>query len=176
MKRVDPNRVVVLDEAAANVRMGRSHAWIRRGHELVEPRSMNWGKSLTMIGAIRRSGWVCLGTLWGAINYDSFFAWFTRCLLPHLFRGDYVVLDNAKAHKDPRVRAVARVAGVHLKFLSPYSPDFSPIEPAWAIAKKYLKAQAPRDPAALRKVAHRARRRVTPTHCQSWFTYCGFRS
>jgi transposase len=176
MERVDPRRVVVLDEAAANTKMGRSHAWIQRGEELVDPRPMNWGKSLTMIGAIRLTGWVCLGTLWGAATYESFSRWFVLQLLPKLSAGDFVVLDNAKAHKDVRLVRVAKEHGVTIKYLPPYSPDFSPIEPAWAIVKKRIKAVAPRDANALRRVAHRARRRVSPRHCQAWFAHFGFRS
>ena len=175
MKREDATRVVVLDEAAANTKMGRSHAWIRRGDELIDPRPMNWGKSMTMIGAIRLTGWVCLGTLWGAATYESFFRWFSRRLLPKLKRGDIVILDNAKAHKDPRIHRAARARGVKLKYLPPYSPDLSPIEPAWAVAKKYIKAVAPRRQDALRRVAHRARRRITKLHCRAWFEHCGFR-
>ena len=176
MKTVDARRVVVVDESAANTKMGRSHAWIRRGEELVEPRPMNWGKSLTMIGAIRTTGWVSLGTCWGAANTERFAVWFTRKLLPKLQRGDIVVLDNAQIHKHPRLAIAARAAGVRLKYLPPYSPDFSPIEPAWALTKKQIKAAAPRTDAALNRVAHRARRRVRPRHCQAWFAHCGFRS
>lgn len=176
MKRVDARRVVVLDEAAANTKMGRSHAWIRRGEELVDPRPMTWGKSLTMIGAIRLDGWVSLGTLWGAANAKSFLDWFTRRLLPKLRPGDFVVLDNAQAHKHPNIARVAKASGITIKYLPPYSPDFSPIEPAWAVAKKHIKAVAPRNPTALRRVAHRARRRVGKHHCRAWFAHCGFRS
>jgi Integrase core domain len=46
---------------AANLAMGRSHAWVLRGRESVEPRPMNWGDNLTRVGAIRRhvtSGWL----------------------------------------------------------------------------------------------------------------------
>ena len=175
MTRVDAKRVVVIDEAAANTKMGRSHAWIKRGTELVEPKPMNWGKSLTMIGAIRLSGWVNLGTLWGAATSESFYRWFVRQLLPKLHPGDFVVLDNAQVHKDPRLAAAAKARGVKLKYLPPYSPDFSPIEPAWAIAKKHIKAVAPRDARSLRRVAHRARKRVTDRHCRAWFKHCGFR-
>jgi transposase len=71
---------------------------------------------------------------------------------------------------------VAKEHGVTIKYLPPYSPDFSPIEPAWAIVKKRIKAVAPRDANALRRVAHRARRRVSPRHCQAWFAHFGFRS
>ena len=42
LRRVDPMRLVFLDEAGANIAMGRSHAWVMRGEEFVEPRPMNW--------------------------------------------------------------------------------------------------------------------------------------
>ena len=67
MRTIDPARLVVLDEAGANLAMGRSHAWVLRGQEYVEPRPMNWGENLTLIGAIRRTGWVTLNT-WRAVN------------------------------------------------------------------------------------------------------------
>jgi transposase len=175
MARVNPTRLVILDESAANTKMGRSHAWIRRGHEMVEPRPMNWGKSLTMVGAVRLSGWVCLGTLWGAVTANTFSRWFIRKLLPKLSAGDIVVLDNAKAHKDPRIVRAAKRKGVKIRFLPPYSPDFSPIEPAWAVAKKHIRAVAPRHADALRRVARRAFRRIGWEQCHAWFAHCGFR-
>ena len=45
-QRVDPRRLVFLDESGANLAMGRSHAWLPRGTELIEPRPMNWGANL----------------------------------------------------------------------------------------------------------------------------------
>jgi transposase len=174
MKQVDSRRLVFLDEAAANTKMGRSHAWIKRGTELVDPRPMNWGKSLTMIGAVRTTGWVALGTMFKTANSDRFVRWFSKGLLPHLFRGDIVVLDNAQAHKDPRIVALARRQGVRIKLLPPYSPDFNPIEPAWALVKKHIKRIAPRTDGALRRVAHQARRRVTRAHCVAWSRHAGY--
>ena len=51
MKTVDARRLVFLDESGANLAMGRSHAWVRRGEEYIEPRPMNWGTNLTLLGA-----------------------------------------------------------------------------------------------------------------------------
>jgi hypothetical protein len=63
---IDGHRLVFVDESAANLSMGRDYAWIQRSQELHDPRPMNWGtKSLTMIGALRATGWVALGILWG---------------------------------------------------------------------------------------------------------------
>ena len=64
--------------------MGRSHAWVQKGTEYVEPRPMNWGKNLTLIGAIDQQGWVTLGTQWTVATADSFVAWVRDRLAPPL--------------------------------------------------------------------------------------------
>lgn len=155
--------------------MARSHAWVLKGQELVEPRPMNWGTNLTMIGAIRQSGWVTMGTIFATANADRFVAWVRRRLAPRLRKGDVVVLDNAKAHHDPRVREIIESVDANVKYLSPYSPDYNPIEPCWAIVKKHIRAAAPRHRLALRKVAQAGRHRVRPSHCQSFFHHAGYR-
>jgi hypothetical protein len=63
--------LVFLDEAGANLAMGRSHAWVKHGEAYVEARPMNWGDNLTLVGAIRRRGWVVLNTKWRAMNTPS---------------------------------------------------------------------------------------------------------
>jgi hypothetical protein len=45
--------------------MGRSHAWLPRGAVLIEPRPINWGDNLTLVGAIRVDRWLTLATSWG---------------------------------------------------------------------------------------------------------------
>jgi len=166
---------VFLDEAAANLAMTRSHAWIRRGEVMREPKPMDWGRqSLTMIGAMRASGWITMSTLYGSANRDRFVHWARRRLAPKLRRGDIVVLDNAQAHKDPRFVAAVEARGASVEFLPPYSPDFNPIEPGWGLAKKHIKAVAPRDYRSLLKAAHAGRRRVRPSHCDAWFRHAGY--
>jgi transposase len=172
--KIPTRKLVFLDEAGANISMGRSHAWILRGHELVEPRPMNWGTNLTMIGAIRKAGWVTLSTLFKTANADRFVAWVRRRLAPRLRKGEVVVLDNAKPHHNPRVRESIEAVGASVLYLPPYSPDFNPIEPCWAIAKKHIRFVAPRSQTALRKAAHAGRHRVTPTHCAKFFRHSGY--
>jgi hypothetical protein len=54
---IDPNRLVPVDEPV-NIAMGRSRAWVQR--EEYEPRPMNWGDNLTLIGAMRADRWLTL--------------------------------------------------------------------------------------------------------------------
>ena len=136
---------------------------------------MNWGrKSLTLIGALRVTGWIALGTMFNTANGDRFVRWLRRTLLPKLRRGDIIVMDNAKAHHDPRVAPCCAAHGVRVVYLPPYSPDFNPIEPSWALQKQHVRKSAPRDPRSLRRVARRARYRVTPYHCRRWFAHAGY--
>lgn len=174
VRRVDPNRLVFLDEAGANIAMGRSHAWVQRGAEYVEARPMNWGDNLTLVGAVRRRGWVTLSTKWRSMTKVRFIEWVRRGLAPRLRRGDIVLLDNLAAHKAPEVRFFIEQRGATLRYLPPYSHDFNPIEPAWALVKKRIRMHAPRTASALRRVARAARYVVTPYHCRQYFAHAGY--
>ncbi len=174
MRRIDPERLVFVDEAGANIAMGRSHAWVPRGEEYVEARPMNWGDNLTMVGAIRRDRWVTLSTRWRAMTKVRFLLWVRRFLVPHLRPGDIVLMDNLQAHKQPAVRACLEAAGATLRYLPPYSHDLNPIEPAWGLVKRRIRRHAPRTAAALRRVARAARHVVRPHHCRQWYAHAGY--
>jgi transposase len=136
---------------------------------------MNWGKNLTLLGAIRLSGWVQLTAQLMTANGDRFAKWLVRRLLPRLSKGDVLVMDNLRAHYHPKVATACAASGVRVMYLPPYSPDFNPIESGWALQKQHVRRYAPRDPAALVRIARRARFRVTPAHARNWFGHCGYR-
>lgn len=167
-------RLVFLDEAGTNLAMGRSHVWVQRGEEYVEARPMNWGDNLTLVGAVRRQGWVVLSTKWRAMTRRDFIAWVRGRLAPRLRHGDIVVLDNLQVHKAPDVRHAIQARGATVKYLPPYSHDFNPIEPVWGLVKKRIRDYAPRTREALRRVAGTARHAVTPYHCRQYFAHAGY--
>ena len=174
MTRIDPRRLVFIDESGANLAMGRSHAWVLRGEEYVEPRPMNWGDNLSLIGAVRLTGWVTLATQWKAVKATDFIAWVRDRLAPRLQAGDLVLLDNLRAHHAPAVAALILSRGATLKFLPPYSPDFNPIEAVWALVKKHIRTFAPRTAASLRRTARAARHAVDAHHCSQFFAHAGY--
>jgi len=174
IRNVPTSRLVFLDESGMNVSMSRSHAWVKRGEELIDRVPMNWGKNLTLLGAVRLTGWVVLTSMFATANKDRFVAWMKSKLLPRLRRGDVVVMDNLGAHHDSRVAPACAEHGVRVVYLPPYSPDFNPIESGWALQKQYVRRIAPRRPDLLRRVARRARHRVTARHCRNWFSHCGY--
>ena len=115
-----------------------------------------------------------MATAWGAINTTRFVDWVRRRLVRRLRPGDIVVLDNLAAHKAGAVRDLVEAVGAELHFLPPYSYDFNPIEPGWALIKKRIRAVAPRTGTVLRCTAQRARRVIRPRHCRSWFAHAGY--
>jgi transposase len=174
MKRVDSHRLVFSDESGANLAMRRSHAWVLPGEEYVEPRPMNWGDNLSLIGAVRLTGWVAPGTQWKAVKVIDFVAWVRDRLAPRLQPGDIVLLDNLRAHKTPAVAELIARRGATLKFLPPYSHHFNPIEAVWALVKRYIRAFAPRTADDLRLTARAARQVVDPFHCEQFFVRAGY--
>lgn len=175
IRRTPRERLVFLDESGVHLAMHRTHTWVKRGTEYVERVPMNWGRTLTLLGAMRLTGWVVLQTMFATTNGDRFVTWLRRHLLPKLHPGDVLVMDNLRAHHDPRVAALCRRYGVRLKYLPPYSPDLNPIEPGWALQKQHVRKHAPRTADELRRVARRARHRVTPQHCHRWFAHAGYK-
>ncbi len=80
----------------------------------------------------------------GPINRDAFQAYVDQVLVPELAPGDVVVMDNLSSHKGPAVRRAIEAAGASLLYLPPYSPDFNPIENAFAKLKALLRKAAER--------------------------------
>ncbi len=104
---------------------------------------------------------------------ERFETWVRRQLAPKLWPGDVVIMDNAQAHTNARVATLVKAPGARIEFLSPYSPDFNPIERCWDLAKHHIRRSAPRNAAALRKTANAARHRVRPHHCRAFFEHAG---
>ena len=176
VRTIPIDRLVFLDESGVHLAMHRTHTWVKRGTEYIERVPMKWGTTLTLLGAIRHTGWVVLQTMFATANADRFVGWLTRHLLPKLRRGDVLVMDNLRAHHDGRVAPACRQQGVRVLYLPPYSPDLNPIEPAWALQKQHVRKYAPRTAKHLRRVARRARYRVTPRHCRHWFGHAGYKA
>jgi hypothetical protein len=78
------------------------------------------------------------------IDNPTFFASIEQVLVPTLRPGHVVVLDNLAMHKQPEVQTATEREGTGLRFLPPYSPDFNPIELAFAKLKAVLRAMRPR--------------------------------
>ncbi len=97
-------------------------------------------------------------------------------LLPALRRTKpdaVLVMDNLPAHKAPRVRALLDRSGFAYRYLPAYSPDLSPIEPAWAEVEAELRRVAARTADALHEALGPALAAITPQDAAGFFRHCG---
>lgn len=51
-----------------------------------------------------------------------------HCLVPQLWSGAVVVMDNLPVHQIASIESLIAAVGASILNLSPYSPDFNPIE------------------------------------------------
>jgi transposase len=140
MPGLDPSKLVFIDETSANTQMTRRFGRCPRGQRLVCPVPYGHWKTTTFVAALRADGLVAPMVIDGAMNGDLFVAYAQQVLVPTLRAGDIVVMDNLASHK--RVAAVRAIeaAGCCVVYLPPYSPDFNPIEQAFAKIKARLRA------------------------------------
>src|SRR5437868_6210257 len=136
--RIDPRRLVFIDETWAKTNMTRRHGRCRRGDRLLAKAPHGRWRTLTFLAALRWDRIEAPCVIDGPINGRSFLAYVEQMLLPTLRPGDVVVMDNLGSHKRQAVRRAIRAVGAKLFFLPAYSPDLNPIEQVFAKLKTLL--------------------------------------
>jgi transposase len=86
------------------------------------------GTNNSLISALSSTEVVASRNIYGAVNGITFKAFILRELVPKLWQGACVVMDNANIHCGEMVKKFIEEAEAKLIYLFPYSPDFSPIE------------------------------------------------
>jgi transposase len=171
---LDPERLVFIDETGASTKMARRHGRIVRGQRLRMSVPHGHWKTTTFVGALRITGMTAPMVLDRAMTGAWFLAYVERVLAPTLTPGDIVIMDNLPAHKGAAVRRAIEAAGAELRLLPPYSPDFNPIENAFAKLKALLRKAAARTVTALEHAIAEAIDTFTPTECANYFTAAGY--
>lgn len=163
-----------IDETWAKTNMARTHGRCPRGERLRMGAPHGHWKTTTFVGALTMRGMIAPFVITGPINRDAFETYVEKVLVPELRPGDIVVMDNLSSHKGPRSRALIEAAGASLLFLPPYSPDFNPIENAFAKLKAMLRKAAERTVDALWAAIGRIADAFTPAECANYFSACGY--
>jgi transposase len=171
---LDVQRIVFIDEMGANTKMTRRFGRAARGERLVAKVPHGHWKTTTFVGALRVSGLTAPLTVDGPMNGAVFRAYVEQQLVPTLQPGDVVVMDNLAAHKVKGVREAIESAGARLAYLPPYSPDFNPIEQAFAKLKWLLRSAAERTVDGLHQAIADALDRFTPAECRNYCQNSGY--
>ncbi|NJO79702.1 MAG: IS630 family transposase [Cyanobacteria bacterium RM1_2_2] len=164
--------LIFIDEAGVNLAMARTRARSRKGQRAHGKRPQQRGKNVSMIGAIGLSEVIAQMPLLGAVDGLLFEAFIAQKLVPKLWKGACVILDNCSIHKGNPVIELIQQAGARVIFLPPYSPEFSPIENCWSKIKILLRSLSARTYPALVKAIEQAFAQVSTADLQGWFTHC----
>jgi len=165
---------VFIDETAVSTKMARLRGRAPRGQRCRAPIPQGHWKTITFVVALRLCGLSAPMMLDGPMNGPAFLAYVEQVLVPTLRPGQIVVMDNLPAHKLPSVRAAIQATGARLLLLPPYSPDFNPIESAFAKLKAILRKAAARTIPKLWDAIRDALPQFTPDECASMFTATGY--
>jgi transposase len=175
-EEVDPQRLVFVDEMGANTSLHPLYAWSRRGERAYCSTPRNRGKNTTLLASMSAEGMGPSFAVTGSVNAAAFEAYLEQVLLPHLYPGQLVVMDNLSAHKSERVRELIKAAGCEVLYLPPYSPDFNPIEEAFSKIKGILRKAQARTREALVEATGRALDAITAGDVRGFFDHCGYRA
>jgi transposase len=172
---LDPEQLVFIDETWAKTNMTRPRGRSLRGTRLAAAVPYGHWKTTTFLAALRTSGLTAPLVVDGAVNGEIFLAYVRQQLVPALRAGDLVIMDNLSSHKRQGVREAIEAVGAALVYLPPYSPDFNPIEQAFAKFKWLLKSAADRTVDALWRTCGALIDNFTENECRNYIRHCGYR-
>ena len=142
--RIDPSRLVFIDETWTKTNMAPLRGWAPCGSRLIAKVPHGHWQTTTFLAALRHDRIDAPWLLEGPIDGESFMIYVEKVLLPTLRPGDIVIMDNLGSHKGKAIRRLIRSAGAKLLFLPKYSPDLNPIEQVFAKLKHLLRKAAAR--------------------------------
>jgi transposase len=172
--RIDPRRLVFIDETWMKTNMAPLRGWAPGGARL--PGGAPFGHWNLHVHrrpparpdrralGLRRPG------------QRRHLRTYVEKVAPTLSPGDVVVMYNLGSHKSIAVRRTIRDAGAHLLFLPPYSPDLNSIEQAFAKLKHWLRQAAPRSRQTLWQTVGDILEKVTRQECSNYLINAGYAS
>jgi transposase len=169
-----PEQLVFLDETSTQTVMTRSRARARPGVRAVLALPRNHGENVTCVAALTAAGIIAPLVFAGALDGPIFAQWAAEWLVPTLHPGQTIVLDNLSVHQNAKARAAIEAAGCTLRFLPAYSPDFNPIELAFAKLKTHLRGAATRRFDPLLDAIGAGIDAITTTDIHAFYRHCGY--
>jgi putative transposase len=175
-RRLDPARLVFIDETWIKTNMAPIRGWGRKGERLLGFAPDGRWRTLTFLAALRINALTEPCVVDGPINGVIFKAYIEQFLVPTLHSGDIVILDNLGSHRSGAIRSAIRGAGAKLAFLPPYSPDLNPIEQVFAKVKHWMRMAQARAVDAIHDRIANLVAGIAQAECESYLTNAGYAS
>lgn len=171
VREVPVQDLVFIDESGVNLGLLRLFAWAVQGQRSYDQQPKQ-GKNVSILAALSLAGVITSAVILGAFDGLTFEAFVATRLVPNLWPGACVIMDNCSIHKGEEIRRLIESAGARLVYLPPYSPDFSPIENFWSKVKTILKTLGARSYQALKDAIKTAFGQASETDIKNWFVHC----
>lgn len=172
--RLEPHRLIFIDETAVTTKMTRLRGRSLRGTRLEADAPFGHWRTQTFIAGLRVDELTTPWVLDGPMNRAAFDTYVETQLAPSLQPGDVVIADNLSSHKSPQAQALLRAQGNWMLFLPPYSPDLNPIEMAYSKLKAHLRRLKARTFDALFKSVAQTCELFPPEECLNFFKAAGY--
>jgi transposase len=172
VKNIDVENLVFLDETGILLGLTRTHARSQQGTRAYAFTPFYRGTKVTAICAISSKKVVALMTMDNSMDSRAFELFVKDFLVPELWSGAVVVMDNLSSHKFDSIIPMIEAVGASVLFLSPYSPDFNPIELWWSQLKSFLRMFSPTTTIMVDRVISLATKLIAPQHLRNWFANC----
>lgn len=164
--------LIFLDESGVNLSFVRKMARSLQGERAYGEHPNTGGQNVSVISAVSVEEVLVQWSTLGPVNGIVFEAFVSSMLVPKLWPGAVVLMDNCSIHKGPEVERLIQAAGAKLIYLPPYSPDFSPIENAWSKLKSILRTLGARTYPDLLEALEEAFNQITKEDLKGYFTHC----
>lgn len=171
---LDTSKLVFLDESGFRLGSPPHYGWAPAGEKSPGKTTQGAWKTMTMIGALGLDGWRGFLTVNAPTDRDVFLAFVKHELVANLRPGDLVVMDNLSAHKHPDAVAAIRAVGADVLFLPPYSPEYNPIEKAWAKLKELIRRASTLTRDAFDRAVAAAMGQISTADVRAWTKHAGY--
>ena len=164
--------LIFIDESGVNLAMLRLYARALKGKRARGEKPQKRGKNISIISALSLEKVLASSNIYGSVDGATFEAFIVKKLVPQLWENACVVMDNARIHLGEMVTEAIEQTGAKVIYLSPYSPEFSPIENFWSKVKAILRKLKARTYKDLIDGIFDAMLTVTQQDIRNWFTHC----
>lgn len=171
--QLDPARVIFVDESGTNLSLTPRYGRAPRGQRVVGVVPRNHGPNIPVFAAMSGEGITAAMTMTGPADGAVWELFVRQIRVPSPRPGQIVIFDNLGVHKNLAVRQLIAAHGCHVRFLPPYSPDFSPIEHAFSTLKTALRHAGARTRPTLEDAIATGLATITPHDAGAWFRHCG---
>jgi transposase len=171
IREIKAEDLIFIDESGVNLAMVRLYGRALKGKRVRGEKPQKRGKNVSIIGALGLEKVFVKAVIYGGVDRVTFEGFISK-LVPKLWKGACVVMDNAMIHLGEMVRTMIEEVGGRLIYLSPYSPEFSPIENMWSKVKAILRKLKARNYKDLMDGIETAILEVTKKDIYNWFTHC----